>query len=274
MTAISENGVVGNMAEPSITSALNGSERPAKRFYCMLCPRSFSRKYDCGLHQKKHENVKEKSTSFSIPMKDNTEGWFVEQFNPLKQHNSLPLLPEDLLGDYFNSSTRNSLTHFSPGVDINCFSGSSITTSNPNNFTKTTPNAPAPSYSNANFSNVKAPGVSAGVSVVFAGNRSSSNQQGTSLSSDSPLHVACRMNHIEVVKLLISAGKDVDQLLENLDSPLHVAADYGHAEICALLLAAGCKSSATNREGFTPLYLASRNGNFAAVKTLLQFTIL
>eukprot|EP00981_Chlorochromonas_danica_P015937 scaffold14827_cov586-Ochromonas_danica.AAC.1 len=55
----------------------------------------------------------------------------------------------------------------------------------------------------------------------------------------SPIHLACRIGHVEVVKALQSDGRvDVNKANEPaLTSPLAVACGYGHLEVVKILKA-------------------------------------
>jgi ankyrin repeat protein len=59
-----------------------------------------------------------------------------------------------------------------------------------------------------------------------------------------PLHGAAIEGHVDVCKLLLAAGANVNtqgrvNSCEVECTPLHTAAKYGHVEVCELLLAAG-----------------------------------
>ena len=59
----------------------------------------------------------------------------------------------------------------------------------------------------------------------------------------SPLHTACQRGHLEIVKLLIQAGANVDEGDDNFKStPLHTACGRGQKEVAVdLIREAGCK---------------------------------
>lgn len=57
--------------------------------------------------------------------------------------------------------------------------------------------------------------------------------------ANTPLHLACRSNKLEIVQVLISNGADVNKFNVRLETPIHVAAENGYGEICKALTAAG-----------------------------------
>lgn len=86
-----------------------------------------------------------------------------------------------------------------------------------------------------------------------------------------PLDLAIRRNHPEVVALLLDHGAVVNQA-EFLSSgtPLHLAASRGHVEIVALLLNKGATVNTATKSGMTPLHLAARKGNRQIIEMLLN----
>lgn len=69
---------------------------------------------------------------------------------------------------------------------------------------------------------------------------------------------------------LLQAGSvpDVNQpiLTENRESPLHIAAKHGHSGASAALIDAGANVDCRDRNGWTPLHLASRFGRIEVSK--------
>lgn len=90
-----------------------------------------------------------------------------------------------------------------------------------------------------------------------------------------PLYIVCHdSSTLECAKLLIAAGADVNLTSEGKGNwtPLHVACSTGlSAEYIKLLLSAGANINVqTDKEGWTPLYLACRFGHVHVAQTLLE----
>ena len=76
---------------------------------------------------------------------------------------------------------------------------------------------------------------------------------------ETPLQLAARYSHNEIVELLIDNGADVNVKGGNLGGmPLHHAAFEGHKEIVELLLAKGADVNAKGWDGRTPVDYAIR----------------
>ncbi|XP_051917832.1 protein phosphatase 1 regulatory subunit 12A isoform X7 [Hippocampus zosterae] len=73
------------------------------------------------------------------------------------------------------------------------------------------------------------------------------------------LHVAAAKGYIEVLKVLLECGVDVD--CQDVDgwSPLHAAAHWGQEEVCTLLADHMCDMNAVNNVGQTPLDVADED---------------
>jgi ankyrin repeat protein len=72
---------------------------------------------------------------------------------------------------------------------------------------------------------------------------------------------------MEVAKVLLEAGADVNARDASQNTPLHYAALHGHTTVAKLLLEAGGDINARNRKGKTPLALAQRGGIVALLRT-------
>jgi ankyrin repeat protein len=92
----------------------------------------------------------------------------------------------------------------------------------------------------------------AGASVDTYGQNPLANQ---------PLHAAAAGRHIEVCRLLLAAGADVNATQHGGYGPLHEAAQSGDAEMIELFLSAGADPAMTDDEGRTPAHLAEAAGH-------------
>lgn len=76
------------------------------------------------------------------------------------------------------------------------------------------------------------------------------------------LHLAVKREDVEIVKLLIAAGANVNvQGTGDRQSPLHLAVSQENVEITVALFQAGANPFVRNRRGDTPLALAQRSKN-------------
>ncbi|KAF9579983.1 Glycerophosphocholine phosphodiesterase, partial [Lunasporangiospora selenospora] len=90
-----------------------------------------------------------------------------------------------------------------------------------------------------------------------------------------PLSIACRLGHIDVARLLIQYGANLDSQDEDGETPLIIAAKNGHVG-CARLLITGTNGKGANLElreryyGWTALHLAAIENHPDVVSVLLQ----
>ncbi|XP_045892576.1 protein phosphatase 1 regulatory subunit 12A isoform X4 [Micropterus dolomieu] len=73
------------------------------------------------------------------------------------------------------------------------------------------------------------------------------------------LHVAAAKGYIEVLKVLLQCGVDVDSVDVDGWTPLHAAAHWGQEEVCTLLAENMCDMGAVNNVGQTPLDVADES---------------
>ena len=67
------------------------------------------------------------------------------------------------------------------------------------------------------------------------------------------LHEAALKGHLDIVKLLIDHGAEVNVRAENGDTPLHDASENGHLSVVKLLLERGADPKIENADGLTPV---------------------
>ncbi|KAF6226268.1 hypothetical protein HO133_009134 [Letharia lupina] len=85
-----------------------------------------------------------------------------------------------------------------------------------------------------------------------------------------PLHLAARHGHAEVVKVLLYNKASLTALDELGLTPLHIASKYSQATVFSLLLAACADYTTIDKNENTALYIACRNGSHVVVKMLLM----
>lgn len=70
----------------------------------------------------------------------------------------------------------------------------------------------------------------------------------------SPLHIAASQNHIEICKLLVRTGANVNQQDSLQRTPLHIAASLGYHEVVIILLSSNAKVNIRDKFGYRYLY--------------------
>lgn len=91
--------------------------------------------------------------------------------------------------------------------------------------------------------------------------------------SETALHITARSGHLEMLKLLISKGLDVNTPSKSYSGcgrPLQIAAKTGHVDIVNVLCAHGADVSYGGHFNFTPLQLASYSGYVDVARALIM----
>ncbi|EXC41423.1 hypothetical protein L484_000326 [Morus notabilis] len=90
-------------------------------------------------------------------------------------------------------------------------------------------------------------------------------------SSFGPIHLAPRNSHVEVLRLLILKGANVDALTKDGYTALHLAVEDRKRDWARLLLASGARVDSRDAlDGDTPLHVTAALGDEYMVKLLLQ----
>ena len=87
---------------------------------------------------------------------------------------------------------------------------------------------------------------------------------------ETSLWMASKEGNLEVVRLLLDAGANVDKADNKGMTPLYVASYMGHLEVVRLLLDAGADKDKADNNGMTPLYIASYKGHLEVVRLLVD----
>lgn len=87
---------------------------------------------------------------------------------------------------------------------------------------------------------------------------------------DTPLHLACRANHLTCARLLIQHGADVNRARHNRNTPLHTAAWNGHQKCVDILLSHGADPFLRSSDGSTALHDACWGGHKGCIHRILN----
>ena len=85
------------------------------------------------------------------------------------------------------------------------------------------------------------------------------------------LHLACYADKINVVKMLLAKGADINAKDIYDDTIVHFACKKGHIDVVKMLLAKGADINAKDSDGNTPLHGACQEGHIEVIKKLLEF---
>jgi ankyrin repeat protein len=86
----------------------------------------------------------------------------------------------------------------------------------------------------------------------------------------SPIIIAAIKNRLEIVKLLIESGANIEDLTPAKETPLTVASIFNYKDVVELLIKSGSNVNAADDHDFTALINASFNKNYDVVKLLLD----
>ena len=90
-----------------------------------------------------------------------------------------------------------------------------------------------------------------------------------------PLHVACREGHVEVVKTIFEYGMEriaelVHAIDNELNTPLHLACESGEPEVVQMLLSHGADVGAKRINDKSPMHLAAEGGYVEVANILFE----
>ena len=84
------------------------------------------------------------------------------------------------------------------------------------------------------------------------------------------LHAAAQNGHLDICRLLIDEGAQLEAKEGEDMTPLYLAARGGHVEIVRLLCDCGADVEAHSYEGWRPLQYAAYHGHISVVKELIE----
>lgn len=89
------------------------------------------------------------------------------------------------------------------------------------------------------------------------------------VSGDSALHYSARFGRIEIATMLLDNGGFADVRSEKTGiAPMHYAAAFGHAAMIEYLASRGADPNATDNDGVTPIFYASRRNRFPIIELM------
>ncbi|XP_071807493.1 uncharacterized protein [Asterias amurensis] len=87
---------------------------------------------------------------------------------------------------------------------------------------------------------------------------------------ETPLHVACRKKDVDICKMLVDCGANVNIKNEEGHTPLHIAAWAGEEQILKTLYLAKADANILDKFDRSPLHIAAENGNTGTVELLVD----
>jgi len=117
------------------------------------------------------------------------------------------------------------------------------------------------------FSAVKSNDLELAIQLIKDG----ADVNGIDETGQSPLHHACYLGYLEIIKLLLDNGANVNKTVPKLAlTPIHGATMNGNRSIVALLVDRGADINARDSEGATPIFAACWIGAIDTVKYLIS----
>ncbi|XP_043479806.1 putative ankyrin repeat protein RF_0381 [Leptopilina heterotoma] len=97
-----------------------------------------------------------------------------------------------------------------------------------------------------------------------------SNLNATNIYGETPLHLATEGNHIQLVKILLENGANVNEQTRRGSTPLHLALIKKHIELTEILLQNGADVNIQQIQDMTPFHLAISGNHIQLVEKFLQ----
>lgn len=85
-----------------------------------------------------------------------------------------------------------------------------------------------------------------------------------------PMHLAAKGGHIDIVKLLLANSADVNIQNSHSEYPIHLAVEGGHIDVVKALLANSADINIVNSYNEYPIDIAAKEGNMEIIKLLIK----
>jgi len=88
--------------------------------------------------------------------------------------------------------------------------------------------------------------------------------------NNTPLHLASQSGMMDMAKLLISCGAEINAKEINQNTPLHFAVKNGNMELARFFLQKDSDINARNKDGFAPMHFAAMYNNKEILRLLIE----
>ena len=87
----------------------------------------------------------------------------------------------------------------------------------------------------------------------------------------SPLHASSVNGVLQICRLLVSYGADVNIFSQHFGTPIHAAVQLNHKFISNFLIVAGCDLGSVNAHGETPLHIGCMKNYLDITTNIMEY---
>jgi ankyrin repeat protein len=92
----------------------------------------------------------------------------------------------------------------------------------------------------------------------------------TQMYGEHALYKAIKLSDLQLLKILIANGYNIDETDKNRNTPLHISAMEGHLECLKYLIDNKADVNAKDKQGRTPLHVSANRGHLKCLKYLID----